>query len=120
VRIYFSKASDADIDFFGDEGTFKLQYDDNTTSYYYQMVEFGVGGGGLEEVTLNDTCNRSIPIAVETIPQLVEALNHCYNLHIRYTNIMQEVSRAEEVDCEAVVTTGWDDQHEVEFINQGV
>lgn len=119
MRIYFSPANTGDVDQFGDEGLFTVKDGDNL-QYFYQAIEFGTNAGGLEEVRIFDTCNRSIPIAVETIPQLVEALNHCYNLHIRYTNIMQEVSRAEEVDCEAVVTTGWDDQHEVEFINQGV
>jgi len=115
VRIYFSPANTGDVDQFGDEGLFTVKDGDNL-QYFYQAIEFGTNAGGLEEVRIFDTCNRSIPIAVETIPQLVEALNHCYNMGQRFNRAQEEMDRA-ETDCVAIVEPSWDESQEVVYID---
>ena len=95
--IYFSKASSGDMDFFGTEGMFRVG-----DEYYYNGVEFGTNPGGMEEVRIFDTCNRSIPVSLETIPQLVEALQHCYNTHEEITRAQKQESRIYS-SAEAVV-----------------
>ena len=79
MNIYFSEASQDDIDSFGDEGTFVTVDGDGDTRYFYNGVEHGTNPGGIEEVRIYDGCNRSIPIAVDNIPDLIEALQFCLN-----------------------------------------
>lgn len=77
MNIYFSEATD-DIFDFGDEGTFYVE-DHGTDRYFYNGVEHGTNPGGMDEVRIFDGCGRSIPIAVDNIPELVAALQYCYN-----------------------------------------
>lgn len=116
MRIYFSPANTADVDQFGDEGLFTVGVNEDK-QYFYQAVEFGTNAGGLEEVRIFDTCNRSIPIAVETIPQLVEALNHCYNMETRFRRVQEEMDRAETDRVAVVESTWYDEEHEVVYID---
>jgi hypothetical protein len=77
MKIYFSQVPDADVDNFGDEDLFGPNKAGN---FFYNQIEFGTNPGGIEEVAISDGCNRYIPICVDTIPELIEALNICYNL----------------------------------------
>jgi hypothetical protein len=91
MKIYFGKADPHDVDEFGDEGVFAIEKDGETL-WFYQGVEHGTNPGGIDEVRIFDGCNRSIPISIEQIPELVEALNYCYNNH----NMVISRSRLEE------------------------
>lgn len=77
MKIYFSEATADDIDTFGDEGTFVTEDRFGTDRYFYNGVEHGTNSGGIDEVRIFDGCNRSIPIAVDSIPDLIAALNEC-------------------------------------------
>ena len=77
MNIYFSEASQEDIESWGDEGTFVTKDHDGEVRYFYNGVEHGTNPGGIEEVRIFDGCNRSIPIAVDNIPDLIEALEFC-------------------------------------------
>lgn len=79
MNIYFSEAPKDDIESFGDEGTFVTRDVNGELRYFYNGVEHGTNPGGIEEVRIYDGCNRSIPIAVDNIPDLIEALQFCLN-----------------------------------------
>ena len=97
MRIYFGQADEHEVDHFGDEGMFAVTKN-GETKWFYQGVEHGTNPGGMEEVRIFDGCNRSIPISVEQIPDLVEALNYCYN---NYTSINHANTLSERIEsCE--------------------
>lgn len=77
MKINFAPAANSDIDMFGDDNLFGP---DENGVYYYNAVEFGTNPGGLDEVTIHDTCNRYMPITVDSIPGLIQALSEFYNL----------------------------------------
>lgn len=79
MKIYFSEARAQDIEFFGDEGTFATRDQEGQARHFYNGVEHGTNPGGIEEVRIFDGCDRSIPISVESIPDLIEALQFCLN-----------------------------------------
>lgn len=54
--------------------------DCNDHLFYYSLEMGGDVPGGLEDVVLEDTCGRSIPIAVEHIPALMEALHKAHTV----------------------------------------
>jgi hypothetical protein len=45
---------------------------------FYYGVEYGSNPGGLDEVRIFDGCDRSIPVDMEALPAMVEALNRVY------------------------------------------
>lgn len=69
MQIYFSKR----------EGVTTVQPD---FEHYYNMVEFGTNPGGFEEISIQDDCDRYIPIRCEDIPKLISALDHVYSLYL--------------------------------------
>lgn len=79
MNIYFSEVTKDDIESWGDEGTFVTKDHYGEVRYFYNGVEHGTNPGGIEEVRIFDGCNRSIPIAVDNIPDLIEALQFCLN-----------------------------------------
>lgn len=79
MKINFAQVPHLDIDTFGDDN---LLGPDEAGNFYYNSVEFGTNPGGFEEVVIADTCRRSIPIAVESIPELMVALADIYNTHL--------------------------------------
>lgn len=91
MKIYFSEAPLEDIESFGDEGTFVTQDRFGSMRYFYNGVEHGTNPGGIDEVRIFDGCNRSIPIAVDNIPDLIAALNEC----VANYNIIKEAEAVE-------------------------
>jgi hypothetical protein len=49
--------------------------------YFYYGVEFGTNPGGDNEVMIFDGCDRRIPVDIESIPEFIEALQRCYDIH---------------------------------------
>jgi hypothetical protein len=49
--------------------------------YFYYGLEFGSNAGGIDEVLIFDGCDRTVPIDIESVPDLIEALQHCYAMH---------------------------------------
>lgn len=94
MKIYFSQVPHEDVDNFGDEGLFGPNKDGD---FFYNQVEFGTNPGGTDEVAISDGCNRFIPITVESIPELITALQTCYNLksHIDLKNQIEAVAESE-------------------------
>ena len=73
MKILFSKADNQHIDQFGGED--ELFGPDESGCFYYCSASTGDGTpGGIEEIRLEDTCGRYLPIAVEHIPSLINAL----------------------------------------------
>jgi hypothetical protein len=58
--------------------------------YFYYGVEFGSNPGDINEVLLFDGCERKIPVDIESVPELIEALQRCYDIH-------QQLEHAEEL-----------------------
>lgn len=98
MKIYFGKADQHDVEHFGDEGVFSTMRN-GKVHWFYQGVEHGTNAGGMDEVRIFDGCNRSIPICIETIPELIEALQYCYNNH---ESIQQGKSLEERIESDEV------------------
>jgi hypothetical protein len=77
MKIYFgSQERDSVLD---DDGMF---YTASEPEYYfYYGVEFGSNPGGVNEVMIFDGCDRTVPIDIESVPDLIEALQRCYDMH---------------------------------------
>lgn len=99
MKIYFSQVPHEDIDTFGDEG---LLGPNEAGDFFYNQVEFGTNPGGIEEVAISDGCDRYIPISVDTIPELIEALTVFYNTHIQLS-LRDKVLAIVESDTEGYV-----------------
>ena len=93
MNIYFSEVTKDDIESWGDEGTFVTKDHDGEVRYFYNGVEHGTNPGGIEEVRIFDGCNRSIPISVDNIPDLIAALTFCYD------NV-QKIEQAKQLEHE--------------------
>ncbi len=96
MKVYFSEATYSDIQEFGDEGVFTVETEAGPR-YFYCGVEHGTNAGGMDEVAIFDGCDRMVPIAVENIPSLVEALNYCYN---NVQKIKESERLQERLDCD--------------------
>lgn len=77
MKINFAQVSHQDVDIFGEEGLFGP---DESGNFYYNYVEFGTNSGGTEEVSIADGCGRSVPLTIDTIPELIVALGECYKI----------------------------------------
>ena len=69
----------------------------NFDNYYY-MLEFGSNPGGFDEVSLQDGCNRYMPIACDVIPKLVQALWQCYEQY----STLQQLDKLKETSINEV------------------
>jgi len=99
MKIYFSKVPHSDIDTFGDDSLFGPNKDGD---YFYNQVEYGTHPGGIEEVAISDSCARYIPICVENIPELIEALTVIYNTKTQL-DLRDKVLAIVESDAEGYV-----------------
>ena len=77
MKINFAQVPHHDVDTFGDDSLFGP---DDAGNFYYNYVEFGTNPGGTDEVCIVDSCDRYMPIAVDSIPDLIAALDSAYNL----------------------------------------
>ena len=77
MKINFAQVPANDVDTFGDDNLFGP---DESGNFYYNYVEFGTNAGGTDEVAIVDGCERLMPIAVDNIPDLIEALRECYKI----------------------------------------
>lgn len=75
MKFYFGEVPEQDVDNFGAQG---LYY--NEDKFYYFCVEFGTNPGGLEEVSIRDTCGRMVPVAMEFVGELTAILVECNNI----------------------------------------
>ena len=71
MKIYVGYVDADEVDAFGEDG---LVGPNSDGSYFGQYVEYGTNAGGLDEVAIGDGCNRMVPIAIETLPDLITAL----------------------------------------------
>lgn len=78
MKINFGQVPAEDVDTFGDED---LYGPDENGNFYYNTVEYGTNPGALEEVAIHDGCGRYMPISVDHIPDLIQALEHLYDIH---------------------------------------
>lgn len=99
MKIYFSQVPHEDIDTFGDEG---LLGPNKAGDFFYNQVEFGTNPGGTEEVAISDGCGRYMPICVDTIPELIEALTVLYNTKTQL-DLRDKVLAIVESDAEGYV-----------------
>jgi hypothetical protein len=99
MKIYFSKVPHTDVDTFGDDS---LLGPNKAGDYFYNQVEFGTNPGGVEEVAISDSCDRYVPICVDTIPELIEALTVIYNTKTQL-DLRDKVLAIVESDAEGYV-----------------
>lgn len=79
MKIYFSE-TDPQPDMFGEadySGTFEVCDQENNPRYFYCGVDYS----DEDQVVIFDGCDRSIPIDINAINSLIEALDQCLNRH---------------------------------------
>lgn len=69
MKYLFAQVQPQDVDMFGRDELFEADGE-----YFYNQVEIGTNPGGMEDFTISDTCNRSIPLSVDSIDALIEVL----------------------------------------------
>jgi len=69
MKYFIGQVPATDVINFGTEDLF--EYNDD---YYYNTIEFGTNSGGMEDFVISDTVGRSVPISIEHINVLIEAL----------------------------------------------
>lgn len=77
MKIYFGSQHKDVV--FDTDGMFSSKTDSDY--YFYYGVEFGTNPGGVNEVSIFDGCDRKVPVDIESVPELIEALQRCYNIH---------------------------------------
>jgi hypothetical protein len=97
MKIYFNQVPDNDVEFFGDDGLFGPNDADN---FFYNYVEYGSNPGGLDEVAIVDGCGRMIPLNMEAVPDLVQALQKAYDTwaQINFGTKLQQIAQNSEVE----------------------
>ncbi len=99
MKIYFgSQERDSVLD---DDGMF---YTASEPEYYfYYGVEFGSNPGGVNEVMIFDGCDRTVPIDIESVPALIEALERCCAMHQQLEEAEELKSNLEDDNCEDTI-----------------
>lgn len=69
MKYLFAQVQPQDVDMFGRDELFEADGE-----YFYNQVEIGTNPGGMEDFTISDTCNRSVPLSVDSIDALIEVL----------------------------------------------
>jgi hypothetical protein len=105
MKIYFSEV----LDLTDTDETF--EYND---SYFYNYVEYGTNAGGLDEIAITDTCRRYMPISIEQVPDLITALQACYDIHMKVLKAKELEILAESDEAAHV------EYHEVQFENESL
>lgn len=100
MKINFAQVPHQDVDVFGDNNLFGP---DESGNFYYNYVEFGTNPGGTDEVAIVDGCDRFMPIAVDSIPDLINALTSCYTLAQKLTKA-QRIEDYVNSEAQAYVT----------------
>ena len=96
MKIYFgSQDRDTVLD---DDGMFSTDSEPDFCFYY--GVEFGSNAGGINEVAIFDGCERIVPIDVESVPALIEALERCYQIHTQLEEAEELKSNLEDDNYE--------------------
>lgn len=71
MKFYYSPVPGDLFDF---SGAYKCIANDGTVQYCTEYVEVGSNPGGIDDVIIGDAIGRSVPVDVESIPQLIEIL----------------------------------------------
>lgn len=69
MKYFIGQVPAIDVINFGTDDLFEYGGD-----YYYNVIEFGTNPGGMEDFVISDTVGRSLPISIEHISVLIEAL----------------------------------------------
>lgn len=77
MKLYFGAHTFSDL--YDTNGMFASP--DTPDHLFYYGVEYGSNPGGLDEISIFDGCDRSVPIDMEALPALIEALNRVYITH---------------------------------------
>lgn len=89
MKIYVNQINGEELELFGTDG---LVGPDSNGNYYSQYVEYGTNAGGLDELVIADGCNRMVPIMMDSISDLItalEAFNENY-LQMRVTENLKD------------------------------
>jgi len=76
------------------------------TKYFYYQLEWGTNNGGMEDVMLRDTCDREVPVSIDHINELIDAL-------VRVRDMNDDIKRGKELeekvegDSEEVIGDCW-------------
>ena len=100
MKINFAQVPAHDVDVFGDDNLFGP---DESGNFYYNVLEFGTNAAGTEEVVIHDTCERIMPIAVDSIPELITALGECYKIALALKSA-EVISDYVNADTKAYIT----------------
>jgi hypothetical protein len=115
MKINFAQVPHTDIDTFGDDNLFGP---DQAGNFYYNYVEYGTNPGGTDEVAIHDGCERYMPLAIETIPELIAALEEILRISAEI-KFAKEVTTYVESDAEANVDN-YQVKHNPESVQEAI
>lgn len=72
MKALFGQAHESMVQMFGSEDLFENDNDE----YFYYGIEYPTETAGYDEFVVYDSCNRSIPIDIESIDSLINALEY--------------------------------------------
>ena len=77
MNIYFGAVKKSEVE--DEDGMYVAE--DAPNHMFYYGVEYGTNPGGTDEVLIFDGCDRSVPIDIENVPALIQALARYYKVY---------------------------------------
>lgn len=100
MQIYFGAVPQDEV--FDTDAMFASDQDDDHLFYY--GVEYGSNPGGTDEVLVYDGLDRYVPVDIESVPALIEALKLAYTLHITTSNMRKVVDIVTDFEATATIS----------------
>lgn len=100
MKLYFAPAtSPANDEYYDLDGSFRV-----AGNNYWMYLEYGTNPGGLDEVAIHDGCDRFVPVHIDHIGELIEALHRVQDMH----DTMQTAQHNQTLALsDAEQTLGW-------------
>lgn len=75
MHALFGQAHESMVNMFGADGL----HDNGHDEYFYYGIEYPNSAAGYEEFVVYDGCGRSIPVDIDSIDSMIEALEYIRN-----------------------------------------
>lgn len=96
MNIYFGAVKKSEVE--DEDGMYVAE--DAPNHMFYYGVEYGTNPGGTDEVLIFDGCDRSVPIDIENVPALIQALARYYKVYTGLSLAEQIKEQVEDVYAE--------------------
>lgn len=93
MQIYFGAVPQDEV--FDADAMFVSEHDND--NYFYYGIEYGSNPGGTDEVLVYDGLDRCVPVDIESVPAMIEALQTLYALHRSVQDTSQALSKLSKI-----------------------